>query len=236
MTSTRETPRTQNRSRYVGKEFATGVDASLYEGTPPLGHLQTCPFPVHSPDLSPSPSHSPSDAPSPLCMAWHRYRMHMCAAASTPLLQQAHTCCIIHTLAAAGMASLSHAYSCCSNHTLAQQAYYCCTMHTLAAAGMASLVPSSFSSFCQFCCFTCVLFFVCMFSMSWLIVFWFYSLLCQLAFCFCIMFDCVCFFVPAFLLYSFCFLGIFPGNIPLEHNWGYSLRIFLGNIPREYSW
>ena len=24
------------RSRYVGKEFATGVDASLYAGTPPL--------------------------------------------------------------------------------------------------------------------------------------------------------------------------------------------------------
>ena len=28
------------RSRYVGKEFATGVDASLYAGTPPLGALK----------------------------------------------------------------------------------------------------------------------------------------------------------------------------------------------------
>ena len=28
------------RSRYVGKEFATGVDASLYAGTPPLEALE----------------------------------------------------------------------------------------------------------------------------------------------------------------------------------------------------
>ena len=28
------------RSRYVGKEFATGVDASLYAGTPPLEALK----------------------------------------------------------------------------------------------------------------------------------------------------------------------------------------------------
>ena len=28
------------RSRYVGKEFATGVDASLYAGPPPLEALK----------------------------------------------------------------------------------------------------------------------------------------------------------------------------------------------------
>ena len=28
------------RSRYVGKEFATGVDATLYAGTPPLEALK----------------------------------------------------------------------------------------------------------------------------------------------------------------------------------------------------